>query len=117
MHTTTCYVSQDNWRAFPCWCECLKKEAASARSGSDRPLLLTDRSQRSPVPLVALQMGRELGKRFAPRLTWWVRSFIFGLEEAAKYPFVLGLEGLNEAKEVQGGKFLAEAIAKGQGKL
>ncbi len=59
------------------------------------------------------QMGLVLGKRFAPRLTWWARCFIFGVEDAAKYPFVLGLEGVDDAKKIQGGKFLAEALAEG----
>jgi hypothetical protein len=58
-------------------------------------------------------MGEELGKRYELWLTWWVRCFIFGLENAAHRPYMLGLEGLTKPKKVQGGKFLASALAKG----
>ncbi|KAG2501443.1 hypothetical protein HYH03_001226 [Edaphochlamys debaryana] len=58
------------------------------------------------------EMGEMMAARFALRLTWWVRCFVFGLDEAAKNPFVLmpELQGLNNGKEAQGGRFLAKAI-------
>ncbi len=57
-----------------------------------------------------MQMGHTLGLRYKFRLKWWVRCFIFGLDDAAKCPFVMGLEEVDDANKIHGGKFLASAL-------
>ncbi|KAG2501439.1 hypothetical protein HYH03_001222 [Edaphochlamys debaryana] len=59
------------------------------------------------------EMGEALAERFAVRLNWWVRCFVFGLEDASRWPYVLELKDL-QGKEALGGKFLERAITTGQ---
>ncbi|KAG2501444.1 hypothetical protein HYH03_001227 [Edaphochlamys debaryana] len=83
-----------------------------------RDALMAGMEDGSPRTLRAYeQIGKSLAARNAFRLTWWVRCFVLGLEEASWHPFVLlpELDRLDDGKRVRGGKFLALATGTGQG--
>ncbi|KAG2501084.1 hypothetical protein HYH03_000902 [Edaphochlamys debaryana] len=54
------------------------------------------------------EAAKRLSEQYSKWITWWARCFIFGLEDASRFPFVCKIDTENTGNNIHGGKFLAE---------